>query len=192
MRRQPQEGTFDSSLPRVLLLRFMAEHCRRNYDTMRRIGTCQSRREAAKLEAHQWELVQEQALTIVRKSSRFFNALQHEAMTAPVADRLLRLCGVPRVQYLARVGLLGEYEDALDYFDDQVQTAAQQQAGTGDENPDPALIAQQAAPLRHAGFAFRTYNGNVALYASLGAFANAAPHLLRVCQSGLPHLRNID
>ena len=36
------------------------------------------------------ERVQREALQIAHKSQRFFNALRHEAMTAPVADRLLR------------------------------------------------------------------------------------------------------
>ena len=132
------------------------------------------------------ERVQAEALIIARKSTRFFNALQHEAMTAPVADRLLRLCGIPRVQFLARVGLLGEYEDALDFFDDLVHSAALHQAGLDGKEDLPTLSAQQAAPLRHAGFAFKAYNDNIALFASIGAFANAAPHLRRVCPSGLP------
>jgi hypothetical protein len=67
--------------------------------------------------------VQREALKIAQQSERFFRALQHDAMTAPVADRLLRLCGVPRIQYLSRVGLLAEYEDALAYFDAQVDMA---------------------------------------------------------------------
>src|SRR3954452_6301613 len=70
------------------------------------------------------ERVQAEDLLIAQKSERFFKALKHDAMTAPVADRLLRLCGIPRVNFLARVGLLGEYEDALAFFDTQVQTAA--------------------------------------------------------------------
>ena len=132
------------------------------------------------------ERVQAEALNIAQKSSRFFKALQHDAMTAPVADRLLRLCGVPRVQFLARVGLLGEYEDALAFFDAQVQTAARVQAGLTDGDDIPAVSIQQAAPLRHAGFAFKAYSGNIALFASLGAFANAASHLHRLCPDGLP------
>jgi hypothetical protein len=131
------------------------------------------------------ERVQQEALDIAQKSRRFFTALQHGAMTAPVADRLLRLCGIPRVQYLARVGLLGEYEDALEYFDTQVQTAARLQAGLPDGGGE-AAATQQAAPLRHAGFAFKSYNNNIALFASLGAFANAAPDLHRLCPEGLP------
>jgi len=131
--------------------------------------------------------VQEEALKIAQKSSRFFKALQHDAMTAPVADRLLRLCGVPRVQYLARVGLLGEYEEALTFFDAQVASAARAQAGLPVDGDFRGITAQQAAPLRHAGFAFKAYTDNVALFASLGAFANAAPHLRRLCPEGLPH-----
>ena len=101
------------------------------------------------------ERVQAEALKIAHKSARFFSALQHEAMTAPVADRLLRLCGVPRVQFLARVGLYGEYEDALTYFDEQVLQAATQQAGLSEEEDVSQVSDQQAAPLRHGGFAFR-------------------------------------
>ncbi len=132
------------------------------------------------------ERVQVEALNIARKSGRFFKALQHDVMTAPVADRLLRLCGVPRVQFLARVGLFGEYEDALAFFDAEVQTAARLQAGLADDDDSAAVSTQQAAPLRHAGFAFKAYTDNIALFASLGAFANAATHLNRVCPQGLP------
>jgi hypothetical protein len=128
--------------------------------------------------------VQEEALKIAQKSTRFFKALRHDAMTAPVADRLLRLCGVPRIQYLARVGLLGEYEDAFSFFDAQVASAARLQAGLPDDSS--AIAAQQAAPLRHSGFAFKEYTDNVTLFASLGAIANAAPHLCRLCPEGLP------
>ena len=132
------------------------------------------------------ERVQQEPLQIAQKSRRFFNALRHDAMTAPVADRLLRLCGVPRVQFLARVGLYGEYEDVLSYFDAQVQTAARVQAGLNGEDDSSQFAAQQAAPLRHAGFAFRAYTDNIALFASIGAFASASSDLHRLCPEGLP------
>jgi len=103
--------------------------------------------------------VQEAALRIAHKSQRFFQALQHEAMTTTVADRLLRLCGVPRIQYLARVGYPGEYDEALQYFDRKVRHAARAQAGFA-ESCD-AATQQQAAPLRHGGFAFRAYADNI-------------------------------
>jgi len=128
--------------------------------------------------------VQAEALRIAQKSHHFFTALQHESMPIPVADRLLRLCGVPRLNYLARVGLLGEYEDALLFFDEKVSDAAQAQAGLP---PDPtATTSQQSAPLRNAGFAFRTYHNDISLFSSLGAFSQAAPHILRICPQGLP------
>ena len=132
------------------------------------------------------ERVQEEALRIAHKSQRFFTALQHEAMTAPVADRLLRLCGVPRVQFLARVGLFGEYDDALNYFDEEVKQAATLQAGLCDQSGSPQVFTQQAAPLRHAGFAFRAYAHNISLFAAVGAFAGASTILHRLCPNGLP------
>ena len=45
---------------------------------------------------------------------------------------------------------------------------------------------QQAAPLRHGGFAFRAYADNIALFASIGAFAGASDVLHRLCPRGLP------
>ena len=46
---------------------------------------------------------------------------------------------------------------------------------------------QQAAPLRHGGFAFRAYADNIALFASIGAaFAGASVVLHRLCPRGLP------
>jgi hypothetical protein len=129
--------------------------------------------------------VQQEALKIAEKSGRFFRALQHEGMTAPVADRLLRLCGVPRIQFLSRVGLLSEYEEALAFFDAQVSTAARIQAGLQDEK-EHSVIAQQEAPLRHGGFAFKAYTDNIALFASIGAVATSAAYLRRFCPHGLP------
>jgi hypothetical protein len=107
--------------------------------------------------------VQAEALKIAQQSGRFFRALQHDVMTAPVADRLLRLCGVPRIQYLSRVGLLDEYSDALAFFDAEVSDAARLQAGVRGE-PDMGVSAQQEAPLCHGGFAFKAYTDNIALF----------------------------
>ena len=129
--------------------------------------------------------VQAEALKIAEQSHLFFTALQHESMPIPVADRLLRLCGVPRLNYLSRVGLLGEYEDALSFFDEKVSEAAQAQAGLPTNSLSPST-SQQSAPLRNAGFAFRTYTNNIAIFSSLGAFSQAAPHIRRLCPHGLP------
>jgi len=113
--------------------------------------------------------VQTEALKIAEQSHLFFTALQHESMPIPVADRLLRLCGVPRLNYLSRVGLLGEYEDALSFFDEKVSEAAQAQAGLPTNSLSPST-SQQSAPLRNAGFAFRTYTNNIAISVLLAPF----------------------
>jgi hypothetical protein len=130
--------------------------------------------------------VQAAAFKIAQKSVRFFAALQHENMTTAVADRLLRLCGVPRMQYLARVGFPGEYEQALTFFDERVKEAARRQAGLQDQLESAAVSTQQATPLRHAGFAFRKYNDSLCFFAFVGACAGAAPHIQRLCPEGLP------
>ena len=65
-------------------------------------------------------------------------------------DLLLRLCGIPRIQYLSRVGLPGEYEQALMYFDERAQEAARRQAGLGME-AHPEVLRQQSPPFATLG-----------------------------------------
>jgi len=126
--------------------------------------------------------VQAEALKIAQASHRFFSSLQHHSMPIPVADRLLRLCGVPRIHYLTRVGLLGEYEDALTSFDEQVTQSAQIQAGL---SPLDSPTTRQSAPLRNGGFAFRLYNNNVDLFSSwdpsLRQLPTSAASVPKVC-----------
>lgn len=72
----------------------------------------------------------------------------------------------------------------LTHFDAQVQTSARLQAGLTDDDGESAVSTQQAAPLRHAGSAFKSYHDNIALFASIGAFANAAPIYIACAQKG--------
>ena len=58
--------------------------------------------------------VQALALSTAQESQRFFVAISHAGMSPDAAERLLRLCGVPRLNYLSRVG------EALVYFDHQI------------------------------------------------------------------------
>lgn len=127
--------------------------------------------------------VQQEALRIARDSQKIFHSLQHECMTAPVADRLLRTSGIPRLHYLSRVGLLGEYREAMEYFDAEVERAAKELASI---ESDREISRQQAIPLKQGGFAFKKYTDNVSLFASIGAVAASSAHIDRVCLEGLP------
>ena len=124
--------------------------------------------------------VQAAALAIAQKSDRFFAALRHEDMPSLVGDRLLRLCGVPRLNFLSRVALPGEYDQAFEYFDGEVSSAAANLTGSQPNHP------QLDPPLRGGGFAFRSYTNSICPMAFLGAFSQAAPHLNRFCPGGLP------
>jgi hypothetical protein len=139
------------------------------------------------------ERVQELALDIAKKSKKFFATIKHHDIPAPVADRLLRLCGVPRLHFLSRVSLFGEYSRAFDYFDNCVEESAAHQA----DRPkapmpgDTTESLQSSLPLRHAGLAFRTYSRNLAPTANCAALAAVASHLLDRCQGRLPRLFGI-
>ena len=148
--------------------------------------------------------VEASAIDIVSKSDTFFSALEHSEMTAPAADRLLRFCGIPRLNFLSRVGLLGEYHQALRLFDTHVSKAssdlvvspdrdlcADQGGGDiidsgGSDGVSPSCRSTLSSPLRFAGFAFRSYTDHIAPFAFWGAFAQAAPHLLRYLNGDLP------
>ena len=102
--------------------------------------------------------------------SFFFNQLSPAEAARKVVS------GVPRVGYLTRVGLLGEYEDALAFFDALVSSEAHRQAGLQQHSPSPQL----STPLRQGGFAFRSHT-YLAPFAFMGAFAQAASRIQRVC-----------
>ena len=130
------------------------------------------------------ERVQALALAIAEKSQNFFTSIRHSSIPASVADRLLRVCGLPRLNHLSRVGLLGEYSNALDFFDAEVSAAAHFLT-----RPDPSLpplLDQLQPPLRFGGLAFRNYQSHVAPYAHWSCIAQAAPHLNRLLPAGLP------
>ena len=67
-----------------------------------------------------------------------------------------------------------------------MQQAATLQAGLCEDGGSLQVSTQQAAPLHHAGFAFRAYANNISLFASIGAFAGASAVLHRLCPDGLP------
>ena len=132
------------------------------------------------------EAVQADALSMAQKSNRFFSAILDESMPYPVADRLLRTCGVVRLNFLSRVGLLGEYSQAFTYFDRRTAQASDHISSGPDSPASPGSRRQQAAPIRHAGFAYRSYSNAIAPAAALGSFAMSALHISRVCPNGLP------
>jgi hypothetical protein len=64
--------------------------------------------------------VQALALSTAQESQRFFDAISHTSMPPDAAERLLRLCGVPRLNCLSRVGAPGAYSQALELFDNKI------------------------------------------------------------------------
>ena len=69
------------------------------------------------------DAVQQIALNKISRGDSFFKALPHPLMPRAIADKLLRLAGTPRQVYLCRVGFPGEYSQALEAFDQQVELA---------------------------------------------------------------------
>ena len=104
-------------------------------------------------------------------------------MPRTVADKLLRLAGTPRQVYLCRVGFPGEYSQALETFDRQVELAGALLLGDAGHDR-PRARAQASVPLRHAGLAY-TKASTIASFAFLGAAANAAYALMGCHDDGM-------
>jgi hypothetical protein len=132
------------------------------------------------------DAVQALALDIAHKSERFFNSLIDPAMSLPTAGKLLRICGVNRMSHLARTGFPGEYSEAFQYFDDKIKLSGNA-LSTGKTNSagNSATNMQNAAAVKHAGFAYRTYCDKLSPISFLSALAQAAPHILRVTRDHL-------
>ena len=130
--------------------------------------------------------VQQLALQMAKQSDKFFASVTSEIMSFAVADRLLRTCGVVRANYLARSGLLGEYDLAFEHFDANTEHVASVLLGGNTDVDLRGGTAQLEAPMRNGGFAYRRYTGSISLYGSFAAFAAAAHHIRRVCPYGLP------
>ena len=129
------------------------------------------------------EAVQLLALNKISKGAAFFDSLKHPLMPTTIADRMLRFAGAPRQVYLGRVGLPGEYSNALEMFDQQVDLACAHILGeTSEPNPNRTSAA---VPIRHGGLAY-TKVSLIANAAFLGAAANASYALLAALPDGLP------
>ena len=129
------------------------------------------------------------ALDTVTKHNPFFEALADPEMPRPVAGRLLRLSGVPRLNFLTRVGYQGEYQAALRRFDRNVVGTAASLFIDEPEDLDPKLKEQATKPLKHAGLGL-TRMEEIAPFAWWGAMANAAYHLRRLFPDALPDRLN--
>ena len=98
------------------------------------------------------EKVQELALKEIARGDRFFEAIKHPEMPNIIGDRMLRAAGIPRPNFLCRVGMPGEYSKALSQFDKQVERAF---AHLIDADPIHFKGNRScSAPLRHSGMAF--------------------------------------
>ena len=118
---------------------------------------------------------------------RFFDSLRHPLLANDVGDHMLRMAGLPKANFLTRVGFPGEFSAALSSFDQRVASAWQH--GLRIE-PDVASAESRAlmeAPLRHGGLGFTPMLA-VSPFAFWGAMANAAYALDRHYHEGLPPL----
>ena len=109
-----------------------------------------------------------------------FENLAHPEMPLIVADRFLRLAGIPKLNYLCRVGFPGEYSEALQSFDEQVVLA---QSGMWRTPLPPDAAMQARSPLRNSGMATPRVE-EIAPFAFLSAVANASYALLHAFPAG--------
>jgi hypothetical protein len=126
--------------------------------------------------------VQALALSTAQESQRFFDAISHTSMPPDAAERLLRLCGVLRLNYLSRVGVPGAYSQALEFFDNKITESSGRILRSPNNDPAPTIDL----PIRRAGLALRPYATQVGPIAYLSCVANASSDLLRCFPDGLP------
>ena len=131
-------------------------------------------------------LVQRLALNEI-KADNFFRVLALPSMPSDVHDTVLRVAGLPRGNYLTRVGYPGEYSQALDYFDGQMESHAAISLGMSLDalRRSPLTLASARSPIRSAGLGYLAL-ADISPFALWGALANAAPGLTRVFQQHLP------
>ena len=131
-------------------------------------------------------LVQRLALNEI-KADNFFRVLALPSMPSDVHDTVLRVAGLPRGNYLTRVGYPGEYSQALDYFDGQMESHAAISLGMSLDalRRSPLTLASARSPIRSAGLGYLAL-ADISPFALWGALANAAPALTRVFQQRLP------
>jgi hypothetical protein len=129
------------------------------------------------------EGIQESLMRDVDDQQPFFDSILHDAMPACVAERLLRLCGIPRMNYVSRTNYPEDSIQPLRAFDAKVQRTAQilrQDTYAPEAAPlqrSAISIRRDQQPFRHAGMSLRSLSA-VADFAFLGALANSAPRLL--------------
>ena len=119
-------------------------------------------------------------------SRSLFDVLAHPAMPMEVSDKLLRVAGLPKANFLSRVGLPGEYSEALASFDADAAATARSCLGLpADAHLSARSASALAAPQRHGGLGYVTAQA-VSCAAFVGAIANASYALLHAFPAALP------
>lgn len=120
----------------------------------------------------------------------FFDSIKYGNIPASVAERLLRLCGVPRMNYITRTNYPSDLVEALTTFDLEVQQTAQllRQHAREDEvaplNYGRLARRRNRQPFRHAGMGLRSML-SIVDFAFFGSIANCAnriyPSIVALC-----------
>ena len=130
--------------------------------------------------------VQALARESMADSRSLFDVLAHPVMPMEVSDKLLRVAGLPKANFLSRVGMPGEYSEALASFDADAAATARSCLGLpADAQLSARSASALAAPQRHGGLGYVTAQA-VSCAAFVGAIANASYALLHAFPCALP------
>jgi hypothetical protein len=121
--------------------------------------------------------VKEHLAGSVKDAEWLMKAIQHKCITVPNQLKLLRACGLSKLNYMARVTPPEVADEAMRRFDDAVlSTASSMFQLSYDElqRNDGSTVRQMRLPMRSGGLGLRPYHGYVnaaSFFASQGASA---------------------
>ena len=117
--------------------------------------------------------VSELCMSVVDKHTFFFNSLGHEYLTSQRAFILLRLCGVPLMNFLARTVYPSRLAVAAEAFDRRMHSRALSLLHLSNSPNSDVALSSLSMPIRFGGFGLRNCY-TVSPYAYWGSFAQVA------------------
>ena len=145
------------------------------------------------------EKIRELCKKVVDKHDRFFSSLGNVNLTSQRAFILLRLCGIPRMNFLARTVYPSRLAAAATNFDERMHARAMSLLHLSNSPISDVALSSLSLPIRFGGFGLRN-SSMVSPYAFWGSFAQVAASFQRhpsansayMTELGLAHATIVD